>query len=287
MRRKCARFVADHTEPIRAADPAVPDALNDRAADNWTPLLVLADLAGGHWPETARRAALQLSGDDATQTLDIREQLLQDVKNVFSEAQADRLSSKDLCDRLAKIEGRPWAEFGKRHEPISKNQLAYQLRHLNIASRAVRIGDLTPRGYSIDDFTDAFSRYLAGNPFSKCNNATMPASIEQNPLFRNATPEPCCVSENATSTNNDGPCCIVADRKAVNVGKGGNSEETATEKAVVRTPIAVPSAPPAVVAKKTGWPDVYVPPDADLVKDLTAKLRRRIAERERQPQLEL
>jgi len=60
-RRKCARFVADHAEAIMAAEPVVPEGLNDRAADIWEPLLVVADLAGGIWPELAREAAVGLS----------------------------------------------------------------------------------------------------------------------------------------------------------------------------------------------------------------------------------
>src|SRR5207247_398980 len=76
---KCARFVADHADQIHDADPAVPDALNDRAADNWTPLLILADLAGGDWPTKARAAALELSGGDEIESLGTGGQLLADI----------------------------------------------------------------------------------------------------------------------------------------------------------------------------------------------------------------
>ena len=44
------------------ADPKMPGGLHDRAADNWRPLLAIADDAGGAWPEKARTAAAQLSG---------------------------------------------------------------------------------------------------------------------------------------------------------------------------------------------------------------------------------
>jgi hypothetical protein len=46
LRRKCARFVLDHAEEIRSAQPSIPEAVNDRAADIWEPLFALADLAG-------------------------------------------------------------------------------------------------------------------------------------------------------------------------------------------------------------------------------------------------
>ncbi|MDB6059021.1 MAG: hypothetical protein JWO95_2865 [Verrucomicrobiales bacterium] len=45
LRRKCARFVQDHAEEIQSAQPTIPEALNDRAADIWEPLFVLADIA--------------------------------------------------------------------------------------------------------------------------------------------------------------------------------------------------------------------------------------------------
>ena len=54
LRRRTARWVADHLPALRAADPAVPAELDDRQADNWRPLLAIADEAGGAWPDLAR-----------------------------------------------------------------------------------------------------------------------------------------------------------------------------------------------------------------------------------------
>ena len=34
--------------------PDMPDGIEDRNADVWEPLLAIADLAGGEWPERAR-----------------------------------------------------------------------------------------------------------------------------------------------------------------------------------------------------------------------------------------
>jgi putative DNA primase/helicase len=44
-------------------DPEIPDALNDRAADNWRPLLAIADIASDDWARRARDAACTLSGE--------------------------------------------------------------------------------------------------------------------------------------------------------------------------------------------------------------------------------
>ena len=58
--RFLARWAADNKERLVDADPLIPEALNDRAMDNWRPLLAIADAVGGTWPERARNAALLL-----------------------------------------------------------------------------------------------------------------------------------------------------------------------------------------------------------------------------------
>src|SRR5262249_58603935 len=47
LRRRATRWVADHLPSLRAANPAIPAELHDRQADNWWPLLAIADEAGG------------------------------------------------------------------------------------------------------------------------------------------------------------------------------------------------------------------------------------------------
>lgn len=217
LRRQCARFATDNEAAIRNANPAIPANLNDRAADNWLPLLALADLAGGDWPRRARHAALVLSGGE-DEALGLGAQLLADIRQMFSDAGTDKLTSKDLCARLATIEGRPWAEYGRARREISPNQLATLLREFGVASRTIRISDGTARGYELSDFGDAFGRYLspssAQNGFPKRHNDTTRASIDENPLFQGDTKGECVTSENATLTNNDGPCVTVSLQKS-------------------------------------------------------------------------
>src|SRR5262249_49249473 len=51
LRSQAARWAADNFDKLVDPDPAVPEVWNDRSADNWRPLLPIADLAGGTWPE--------------------------------------------------------------------------------------------------------------------------------------------------------------------------------------------------------------------------------------------
>jgi putative DNA primase/helicase len=66
LRSKAARWAQDNLDKLGDADPTVPETLHDRAADNWRPLLAIADLAGAGWPERARHAASPCRGPTAT-----------------------------------------------------------------------------------------------------------------------------------------------------------------------------------------------------------------------------
>jgi putative DNA primase/helicase len=58
--RKFARWAQDQTELPEAS---IPEGLDARASDNWRPLLQIAALAGGDWPQRAAAAATALAGN--------------------------------------------------------------------------------------------------------------------------------------------------------------------------------------------------------------------------------
>ena len=60
VKRRCLRWAQDHLAQLKASDPAVPETLNDRAADNWRPLCAIAEVAGGEWPERPDSPAMRL-----------------------------------------------------------------------------------------------------------------------------------------------------------------------------------------------------------------------------------
>jgi hypothetical protein len=72
------------------------------AEDNWRALLAIAEVAGGHWPERARTAAVALASGNDDDTSD-GATLLADIKAIFVERGVDRLSSKDLVDALCDL----------------------------------------------------------------------------------------------------------------------------------------------------------------------------------------
>lgn len=159
LKRKAARWAADNLDVLRKADPEIPSALNDRASDNWRPLLAVADLAGQEWRALARKACVALADevDEAENSALI--QLLDDLRELFETREVDRLASSDIAETFGAMEERPWSEW-RRGKPITQRQLAKLLAPLGIAPRTIRTGDNTPKGYLLEQFTDPFSRYL-------------------------------------------------------------------------------------------------------------------------------
>src|SRR5439155_15736141 len=106
-----ARWARDHAVLLSGADPEMPLALYNRVADNWCPLLAIADAAGGEWPERARLAACRLALDSAGDENSIRVTLLADIRDAFVTKGADRLASEELVGYLVDLDERPWPEF--------------------------------------------------------------------------------------------------------------------------------------------------------------------------------
>ena len=85
LARKAARWARDNADRIRGTDPDMPAGVFNRAADNWRPLLAIADAAGGEWPARARRA-VQCSGAGASgDEQSVRVPLLSDIRAIFAE----------------------------------------------------------------------------------------------------------------------------------------------------------------------------------------------------------
>jgi putative DNA primase/helicase len=157
LRSQAARWAVDNFDKLADPDPKMPD-LNDRAADNWRPLLAIADLAGGTWPEEARRAACLLSGEEHDGAIDVK--LLRDIRSAFGED--DVIRSSDLVAKLTADPERPWAEW-KQGRPLTQKQLAGLLAPFHIISLTVHPPGLPDgKGYRRIDFEEAWTAYCPG-----------------------------------------------------------------------------------------------------------------------------
>ena len=176
LRRQAARWAADRLRACQAADPTVPDALHDRAADCWRPLLTIANLAGGDWPARARQAAI--AGAKERLDEDVRIDLLHDIKGLFDGmlVAKDFIASTDVVKQLCALDERPWATFRKGDKPVTVHGLARLLKSFGIVPKPNKAGDV--RGYNRADFAEAWARY---------------------PPFHSSQPSDC------QNPNNDGP----------------------------------------------------------------------------------
>ena len=161
LRSKLARFAMDFSEEVRSARPSLPNSLNDRAQDNWEPLLAIAMTASDEWFKKGTAAALKLSDvENASQTIGI--ELLSDIQKIFKDKQVDRVTTTDLITALSADDEKPWKTYNKGL-PITPRQLANKLKTYTIHSKTIRIGDDTAKGYEKSQFADAFSRYVPIN----------------------------------------------------------------------------------------------------------------------------
>jgi putative DNA primase/helicase len=156
--RKLLRWTRDITDQVRQATASLPNTLDDRQKDNWEPLLTLADIAGGQWPELARETAIAQSSQEENKSY--KTELLEDIKSVFEARKIDRISTHDLIVDLCADDEANWATYNRGKE-ISPKQLANLLKGYGIISNTLRFGNQSPaKGFEKNQFLDVWARYV-------------------------------------------------------------------------------------------------------------------------------
>jgi hypothetical protein len=157
LRDELAAWAASVAE-LAESEPVLPDGIKDRHADVWSPLLRVAELAGGRWPELARQAAIDsvtLVKTSEQPSLTVR--LLTDIRTCFGSN--DRMTSAEIVEGLLVDEESPWGDLTGRK--INPRILAQMLRGYDIGSSSIRLADgSTPKGYMRWAFEDTWRRYL-------------------------------------------------------------------------------------------------------------------------------
>jgi hypothetical protein len=123
-------------------DPEIP--LRNRAADNWRPLIAIADACGDDWGRKARDAAISMSR--GLQEEDLSVTLLANIRGIFSARGADRILSNDLVEALLAMDDAPWSEWRGIHDDqqprdLSQGELARILSPFDIRPRSLWIAE--------------------------------------------------------------------------------------------------------------------------------------------------
>ena len=166
-------WIRANIDSLTAAEPDMP--VEDRVADTWEPLFAVADLAGGGWQARCRRACLAMTGDEPDDSgIGIR--LLADLYEIWGTE--DYLFTNTILQRLHKVEESPWAEWGRKSEPLTARGLAALLKEYRVKSRTVRVGGETSKGYARADLTDPWTRYVTSVTASQVPETPDPTSKE-------------------------------------------------------------------------------------------------------------
>jgi uncharacterized protein DUF3631 len=178
--RKLKRFDANHPDPALDAaylqiflwrqkvelnpDPEMP--VRNRFADNWRPLLSIADALD--WGERARETMLKFARE--YEDADAKILLLTDIRKVFDDCGLDRLSSEALLHALRALEAE-WSEFrGARGDQqphrLRATELATMLRDFAIRPHSIwplnRTSETkSTKGYRRSQFEEAWARYCS------------------------------------------------------------------------------------------------------------------------------
>jgi hypothetical protein len=157
-----------------AARPEMPEGVEDRQADVWEPLLVVADLAGGEWPTLAREAAVALVKANRQTPPSMKLRLLQDSRQVFwenlrevAEARPKGLITEKVLNALYELPDSPWKTINKAanggREPFDSNELSKRMFDFGVEPTHLRPlpgYDMQRRGYPLAPLAGVWRRYL-------------------------------------------------------------------------------------------------------------------------------
>ncbi|MEU4230058.1 DUF3631 domain-containing protein [Nonomuraea sp. NPDC026600] len=148
------QWLREDLHVLEESEPAMP--VEDRAADTWEPLVIIADHAGGTWPDRARAAAIALTAeadDNGRPSAGLR--LLSDCRTAFGADTA--LPTAVLLERLKADPEGGWAEHGATG--LTPRKLGVMLSEYDIRSANIRFPAGQAKGYQRADFADAWARY--------------------------------------------------------------------------------------------------------------------------------
>ncbi len=175
------RWAQDHEERVATTfdgyeleGPMLP-GLSPHQQNCARALLALAETIGGHWPQKARDALMEIF-DDYNKSQSSPTQLLSDIRGAFARrGNQERIFTAELLEDLHDLDDRTWREYGKSGKPLAPQALSRILGPcFNIYSRSQRRGEEKLRGYQQSDFQEAWEQYLPAS------SEDLPASAAKN-----------------------------------------------------------------------------------------------------------
>jgi hypothetical protein len=211
LRRRLEAWALANEARVREVYQGVepPAWMNDRAADNWSALWAVVEVAAPSRLPDLEAAARALEGDDSgldRESLGVR--LLSDLRRVFEERQADWLRTETLLEDLRADPEAPWA--GWKGRGLTAHGLARILRRYGVQPEQRRVGDQVVRGYSEAALRDVWSRYLAAEALKPLQVLQLSQDAASGPESKPLHEAPVAVSKSSSNPRNDGIVALVA-----------------------------------------------------------------------------
>ncbi|TWO73025.1 DUF3631 domain-containing protein [Caenimonas sedimenti] len=158
LRAQIEAFTFDYWDKMKAAKPHTPNLSNDRAAQNWVPLLVVASSAGSAWVKNAAEAAVALTPSD-DEVPSVVEEFIRDLATVFRRSGAPYISSLNIVSALNADPAMQWATYSNGG-PLRIHDFSRLMKRLKLKSTQKQIS----KGKNIHvvyqaDVADLFARY--------------------------------------------------------------------------------------------------------------------------------
>lgn len=146
LRRILGKWAVRYAPLILEYWPELPEGIEGRVAELWEPLFMVANAAGGHWPESVAEACRELelgNQDNAPEEPPLSVQLLADLRTVFGEEH--KLTTVKIVQRLYALPESPWRKLWPQETSAPRELSA--LLGPDVAPVKVREGEQTLRGY--------------------------------------------------------------------------------------------------------------------------------------------
>jgi hypothetical protein len=162
--------------------PDMPVEIEDRNADVWESLLVVADAAGGEWPIRARAAAVEFVRGSKDHSSSLGVLLLTDLARVFTEAKTSQLSTHAILGALHALEESPWADL--RGKALDARGLSRHLGKYGVNPVQIWLDGKNVHGYRASDLLDPCRRYCTAEAVETLGalTASGPAGNSLDPL---------------------------------------------------------------------------------------------------------
>ena len=169
--RRLAAWADAVRESVRTNRPVLPEQVRGRARERWSPMLRVAEAAGGRWPEVVRRLAVEdveeqeLGREEGVVTQRPHVLLLQHLTEVWPPGETF-VPTDELIEALVTQHPETWGEFSPFGKRLNAQRLGRMLAG-NYKVHTVRPDSRGSRGYAAASLSTVMRRFgltLPGEP---------------------------------------------------------------------------------------------------------------------------